>query len=108
MKINLNKINELKREILVSARRESKETKMALIILSKLLRQKEVSLDEKKLLREQSKDLVKIFPLILVSGIPIPIPITPILIALGEKYGFSFLPKSQEDIIDNINKKKVV
>lgn len=107
MKINLNNINRLSGNIISGAKRESKETKLALSILSRMLLRKNVSDKEKKFLREQSKDLVRIFPLIIISGIPIPIPLTPILIALGEKYGFSFLPKSQEDLISDIKEKKV-
>ena len=55
--------------------------------------------DEKSFLKEQSKDLARIIPLVAISGIPIPIPITPLLIMLGKKYGFDFLPKDHRGLL---------
>ena len=54
--------------------------------------------DEKKFLKYQSIDLLKVLPLIAIQGIPSPIPITPLLIILGKKYGFNVLPDSHEKI----------
>ena len=59
---------------------------------------KEVTAEEKKLLKYQSIDLLKVLPLIAIQGIPVPIPITPLLIILGKKYGFNVLPDSHEKI----------
>ena len=82
-----------------ATKRESQETKIAVGILSKMLKGEEVSDKEKSFLKEQSKDLARIIPLVAVSGIPIPIPLTPLLIMLGKKYGFDFLPKDHRDIL---------
>lgn len=78
---------------------EGKETKLAVEILSRMIKGEEVSDKEKKFLRAQSLDIVKILPLVAISGIPVPIPITPLLIILGKKYGFDFLPKDHRDIL---------
>ena len=78
---------------------EGKETKLAIEILSRMVKGEEVSENEKKFLKEQSKDIAKILPLVAISGIPIPIPITPLLIVLGKKYGFDFLPKDNRGLL---------
>ncbi len=80
---------------------EGEETKIALEILSRLIKGDEVSDNEKKFLKEQSKDIARILPLVAISGIPIPIPITPLLIILGKKYGFDFLPKDHRNLLKN-------
>lgn len=78
---------------------EGEETKIAIGILAKMIKGEEVSDKEKKFLKAQSTDIVRILPLVAISGIPIPIPITPLLIMLGKKYGFDFLPKDNRDIL---------
>jgi len=78
---------------------EGEETKIALDILSRMIKGEQVSDKEKKFLRAQSMDIVKILPLVAISGIPIPIPITPLLIMLGKKYGFDFLPKDNRGLL---------
>ncbi len=78
---------------------EGEETKIAVRILSRMIKGEEVSEKEKNFLREQSKDLVRIIPLVAISGIPIPIPITPLLIILGKKYGFDFLPRDHRGLL---------
>jgi hypothetical protein len=78
---------------------EGEETKIALDILSRMIKGEQVSDKEKKFLRAQSMDVVKILPLVAISGIPIPIPITPLLIMLGKKYGFDFLPKDNRGLL---------
>ena len=83
------------------AKRERKETKIALEILKRLIKGESVSEGEKKFLEAQSKDLIRILPLIAIQGIPIPIPITPLLIILGKKYGFDFLPKDNRGLLKN-------
>lgn len=80
---------------------EGEETKIAMEILSRLIKGEEVSDKEKKFLKAQSKDIARILPLVAISGIPIPIPITPLLIMLGKKYGFDFLPKDHRGLLDD-------
>jgi len=79
---------------------EGKETKIAVDILSRMIKGEDISESEKKFLKAQSMDIVKILPLVIVSGIPIPLPITPLLIVLGKKYGFDFLPKDHRGLLD--------
>lgn len=79
---------------------EGKETKIAVSILSKMIKGDNVSDKEKLFLKAQSKDLARIIPLVLISGIPIPIPITPLLIVLGKKYGFDFIPKDNRHLLE--------
>ena len=78
---------------------EGEETKIAMNILSRMIKGEEVSEKEKTFLRAQSMDIVRILPLVAISGIPIPIPITPLLVMLGKKYGFDFLPKDNRDLL---------
>ena len=54
---------------------EGEETKIAVGILSRMVKGEEVSEKEKRFLKEQSKDLARIIPLVAISGIPIPVPI---------------------------------
>ena len=78
---------------------EGEETKIAMNILSRMIKGEEVSEKEKSFLKAQSKDVARILPLVAISGIPIPIPITPLLIMLGKKYGFDFLPKDNRGLL---------
>ena len=94
----LEKGNDLVKEIKQGVNRESKETKEAAKILQKMVMGENVTEEEKKFLKYQSIDLLKVLPLIAIQGIPIPIPITPLLIILGKKYGFNILPDSHEKI----------
>ena len=80
---------------------EGEETKIAVGILAKMIKGEEVTDKEKSFLKAQSKDIVRILPLVAISGIPIPIPITPLLILLGKKYGFDFLPKDNRSLLDD-------
>lgn len=80
------------------AKREGRETKQAIKILSKLIQREEVPSIEKKFLKAQSFDLIKIIPLVAISGIPVPVPLTPLLIVLGKKIGFDFLPNSHTKV----------
>jgi hypothetical protein len=89
------------------AKREGRETKIYVEIISRMLKGEKISLKEKKFLRAHSIDIIKILPLIAIQGIPVPIPITPLLIILGKKYGFDILPKENSKII-GINKKQKV
>lgn len=80
---------------------EGEETKIAVSILAKMIKGEEVTDKEKSFLKAQSKDIARILPLVAISGIPIPIPITPLLIMLGKKYGFDFLPKDNRGLLDD-------
>jgi hypothetical protein len=84
-----------------ATKREGEETKIAVGILRKMVQSKPVTLGEKKFLKEHSMDLVRLIPLVLISGIPIPVPITPFLIILGKKYGFDILPRDNRHFLDN-------
>jgi len=82
-------------------KRESSETKQAAVILNKMISGKDVTDNEKKFLKEQSKDLVKI-----ISTGALPIPITAVLVALGKKYNFEVFPGDQKELKALIEKEK--
>ena len=65
-----------------------------------MLNGKEVTYGEKEFLREHSIEMAKLIPLVLISGIPIPVPITPLLLALGKKYNIDILPKDNRHLLD--------
>jgi hypothetical protein len=90
-----------------SVKIESEETKIAVYILSKMIKGEEVSEKEKTFLKAQSMDIVRILPLVAISGIPIPLPITPLLIMLGKKYGFDFLPKDHRGLLKDDEDKPI-
>lgn len=94
----INKGGEFAKDVWNATKREGKETKEAVRILSELVKGSPVSIKEKEFLKAQSIDLVKILPLIAIQGIPLPIPITPFLILLGKKIGFDFLPNSHTKV----------
>lgn len=81
------------------AKREGRETKMYVEIISRMMKGEKISSREKKFLKAHSIDMIKILPLIAIQGIPIPVPITPLLIILGRKYGFDILPKENSKIL---------
>ena len=85
----------------LATKRESQETKLAVEILSRMIKGEDVTGKEKEFVRKQSGDLVRILPLVAISGLPIPLPITPLLILLGKKYGFDFLPRDHRSILQN-------
>ncbi len=98
---DLNLINEGKLEDLKSswsafvdgARREGKETTEAAKILSKILNRKEVSEEEKKFLKEQSKDLARIVAVMGLGAVSMALPVA--LEKILNKWGISILPKNQ-------------
>ena len=104
----MKKGGELKQKVIAGAKRESAETKKAIELVGKMLKGQNISDKEKIFLKAQSKDLVKILPLIAIQGIPVPIPITPLLIMLGKKFGFSILPDSHKKMplsaLESVNK----
>lgn len=82
-----------------ATKRESHETKLAVEILRRMIKGEEVTDKEKEFVKKQSGDLARILPLVAISGLPIPIPITPLLVVLGKKYGFDFLPKDHRELL---------
>jgi hypothetical protein len=86
---------------------EGEETKIAVNILSRMIKGEEVSDKEKAFLKAQSRDIARILPLVAISGIPIPLPITPLLIMLGKKYGFDFLPKDHRGLLKDDEDKPI-
>jgi hypothetical protein len=82
-------------------KREGKETKMAIQILRKMIKGMKVSDKEKLFLKKQSLDIMKLLPLVAIQGIPGgSVAITPLLIALGKKYNFDIIPKSNQKYLD--------
>jgi hypothetical protein len=100
LNITLKKGSDFASDVWDATKRESQETKLAVEILSRMIRGEEVSDKEKEFVRKQSGDVVRILPLVAISGLPIPIPITPLLIVLGKKYGFDFLPKDHRRLLN--------
>lgn len=88
-------------EVWLVTKRESQETKIAVEILGRMLKGEEVSDSEKNFVKKQSGDIARILPLVAISGLPIPLPITPLLIILGKKYGFDFLPRDHRGMLKN-------
>jgi hypothetical protein len=95
----LKKGGDFASEVWQVTKRESHETKLALEILRRMIKGEEVTDREKEFVKRQSGDLARILPLVAISGLPIPIPITPLLIMLGRKYGFDFLPKDHRGLL---------
>jgi hypothetical protein len=81
---------------------EKEETLVALIILRKVLTNNYVSDKEKRFLKMQSLDLVKILFLIITRFIPVPLPILPTLIWISKKTRFNFFPNSHLKQIEDI------
>jgi LETM1-like protein len=103
IKDTLKKGTDFAQDVWDATKREGVETKLAILIVRKMLQDKEVTDGEIKFLKEHSIDLVKILPLVLISGIPVPVPITPLLIILGKKYGFDLLPKDNRHHLEDTN-----
>jgi len=91
-----SKGGKLKQDIIDGAKREGKETSKLVQLLNKMLHGNSITSDEKTFMKAQGKDLLKVLPLVAIQGIPLPIPITPLLIVLGKKFGFNILPDSHE------------
>lgn len=82
-------------EFKIATDREKKETIVALHIFQRMILGNDVSDAEKRFLKSQSADVVKILFLVSFKFVPSPIPITPITIYLGKKVGINILPSSQ-------------
>ena len=93
------------------AKSEVEETRALVRILTHAVRTysktREFDLDEKdrEFIKGQSGDVVKNIILMVISIIPIPIPITPFLVLFGKKVGIDFIPK-QQDIPEKGKKKE--
>lgn len=98
----LRKGGELRSSAWESVKIEKEETKIAINILSRMVKGEIVSDNEKKFLKAHSKDLAKIIPLVAIQGIPMSIPITTLLIVLGKKYKFDILPKDNRDLLNEV------
>ncbi len=94
----LKKGSDFAKDVWSGVKRESRETKEAVRLLSELVKGNSISDTQKKFIKAQSVDLVKALPLIAIQGIPIPVPITPFLIILGKKVGFDILPDSHKKV----------
>jgi hypothetical protein len=92
------KVRILLRKIKKIAKREGKETVVATKILTKYVKGGDLTEKEIKFLKGQGKDIARILPLVVTSALPIPVPLTPILLALGHKIGIDFIPKDQETL----------
>lgn len=94
----LKKGSDFAKDVWDGIKRESRETKEAVRLLGEIIKGNEVSQTQKDFIKAQSIDLAKAVPLIAISGIPVPIPITPFLLLLGKKVGFDFLPNSHTKV----------
>lgn len=95
--INEGKIEDLKKSwsaFVDGARREGKETTEAAKILAKLINRKEVTEEEKKFLKEQSKDLARIVAVMSLGAVSMALPIA--LEKILNKWNISIIPKSNE------------
>jgi hypothetical protein len=88
-----------------STKVKSKETKIAINIIYKIVKKEDISNKEKKFLKAHLKDMVKILPLVAIQVIPIPIPVTPLLIIMNEKYRLNILPKDNRYILKDEDNK---
>ena len=79
-----------------TAGREKRETIVAAKILRRYVVHQDITEEEKQFLKEQSIDLARIIPIVLVQAVPAPIPITPFLIMFGKKVGIDLVPKEQK------------
>ena len=100
------KIEDLKKswlEFVNGARREGKETTEAAKILAKIINKKEVTEEEKKFLKDQSKDLARIVALMGLGAVSMALPIA--LEKVLNKWGISIMPKSRnkEDELEDLN-----
>jgi hypothetical protein len=87
----------------LAAKRESRETYLAFEILMNILKRKEVSENELKFLKEQSKDLTKILLLLSLGSISSILPIALEKMLKKSKYNISILPKDNEHLLKESN-----
>jgi hypothetical protein len=82
-------------DLKVASNREKKETIVAIMILRKMIAGEEVTSYQKRFLKSQSLDIIKILFHISLKFIPLPIPFSPLAVFLGKKVGINVLPSSQ-------------
>ena len=97
-KTALNRGTDTVKSMWDGVKRESAETKEAVRLIGELVKGNEITDEQKEFVKAQSVDIAKAVPLIAISGIPVPIPITPILILLGKKIGWDVLPNSHTKV----------
>jgi hypothetical protein len=119
----LSKFKDIKKK----AKSELKETTALIRILTHAVKSysknREFDLDKKDIefIKGQSADVIKNLLMVVISIIPIPIPVTPFLIIFGKKIGIDIVPKEHEipekgkkkdnideSIITEASKKKVL
>lgn len=83
------------------SKREKDETILAINLLKQVMLGRSTTPTQRKFLRAQIVDLIKVLFLISLKAIPSPIPFTPIVLVIGNRVGVNFLPTSH-------NKFKVV
>ena len=92
---SLKWINTNWEDLKVASKREKKETIIAIMILRRMIEGVEVTDYQKRFLKAQSVDIIKILFHISLKFIPLPIPLSAITIFLGKKLGINVLPSSQ-------------
>ena len=90
-------------EFVNGARREGKETTEAAKILAKIINRKDVTEEDKKFLKEQSKDLARIVAVMGLGAVSMALPIA--LEKVLNKWNISIMPKShsEEDQVGELN-----
>jgi hypothetical protein len=94
----LSKFKDIKNK----AKSEIEETKALIRILTHAVKSysknREFDLDKKDIefIKGQSADVIKNLLMVVISIIPIPIPVTPFLIIFGKKIGIDIVPKEHE------------
>ena len=89
----------LLKQFKITAVKESSETKAAGKLLWKMVfKQYEPTREELIFLKGQSLDIARIFGLFLISGIPVPVPLTAIILGLQSKYKFNIIKPSSPEI----------
>tara|TARA_Y100000589_G_scaffold72528_2_gene65378 strand:- start:1032 stop:1820 length:789 start_codon:yes stop_codon:yes gene_type:complete len=90
-------------EFVNGARREGKETTEAAKILAKIINRKDVTEEDKKFLKEQSKDLARIVAVMGLGAVSMALPIA--LEKVLNKWNISIMPKShsEEDEVEELN-----
>ena len=82
-------------DLKVATNREKKETIVAIMILRKMVAGEQVTDFQKRFLKAQIGDIIKILFHISLKFIPLPIPLSAVVIFLGKKLGINVLPSSQ-------------
>jgi len=92
-------------EFVNGARREGRETTEAAKILAKIINRKDVTEEEKKFLKSQSKDLARIVALMGLGAVSMALPLA--LEKVLNKWNISIMPKShtteEEDEVEELN-----